>query len=105
MIGVTIKTNGRRRPLLEWHELTNAERSEFDYLQGNDIAALAAKFFRFKDEVYHLGDMVSVPAEWHRQGWRYYHNHTAWSGIVVKYARNEWLDIDTDAVVVGTYIS
>lgn len=105
MSEVTIKTNGRRRPVLGWHELSPAERAEFDYLMCDDARASEAQFFRFKGNVYDLGDMMGCPSNSQFKGWRYYHNHTAWSGIVVKYARDEWLDYDLDAVVVGTYSS
>ena len=102
MINVTIKTNGRRRPVLEWHELTAKEREEFDYLMRDDARAEMAKFFRYKDMVFDLGDMMTWPTVGE---WLWYHNFTAWNGIVVKYARDGWLDRDTTAVIVGTYTS
>ena len=104
MSEVTIKTNGRRRPVLEWHELTPTERAEFTYLMDDDARALAAQFFRFKGNVYDLGDMMGCPSNSQLKGWHYYLAETAWSGIVVRWGE-DWRGggWSTDTVVVGSY--
>lgn len=94
---LTVTTNNHHRPVLQAWELTDAERAEFDYLDwaaieaGND----SASFFRYRGQVYDLGDFVeSPPLE--VNGWDAFQSDSFFSGIVIRYCQG-----DEDSVVVG----
>lgn len=58
-----IKTNNQQRPIIYWHELSENERKEFDYMETPDDA----RFFRYKGWTYDLGDFMrdGTPEGWH----------------------------------------
>lgn len=97
-------TNNLPREILDAHDLTAAERAEFDYLNwaaietGNE----SASFFRYKGQVYDLGEFstdygitkgAGLPA--HLSDWHGYMSLHAFAAIVVRI-------IDECSVVVGT---
>lgn len=96
-----IISNNQPRPVIDASELTQTEREEFDYLdwseieKGND----SATFFRYKGQLYDLGDCGHIGAAFGLQGWHGYYADTAWSGVLVR------LTSDCDHVVVGRYYS
>lgn len=49
-------TNGHKRPILWWSDLTLAEQNELDYL--DDSCEGEPRFFRYRGNVYDLGDMM-----------------------------------------------
>lgn len=55
---ITIRTNNVPRPTIDAYELTDNERKEFDYLKWDKIDAGedSATFFRFKGQLYDLGN-------------------------------------------------
>ena len=99
---LTIRTNNAPRYIVEAYELTPKERAEFDYLDwpaieaGND----SASFFRYKGQVYDLGEFTRCGHACGMENWDGYFGETAWSGVLVKYA-----DGDHESVIVGMYFS
>lgn len=55
----TIRTNGHARPVLSWHDLTEAERAEVDYREPDD----GASFARYRGSLYDLSDFPRAPAD------------------------------------------
>lgn len=94
-----IYTNNHKRPLIYGFELTSNERSEFDYYDEEEIEF--AQFFRYKGEVYDLGDFMrtNFPNS-PFTGWAGYSSDSFFSGILVKFPPD-----DDEFVIVGTYIS
>lgn len=71
---------GRRvkTALIGWEDLTRNEKREFEYVDLKD----EANFFRFKNQVYDLGEFIA-----HSLGSPYWHgatHHTAFSGVLVR---------------------
>lgn len=102
---MTIKTNNVPRDVLQWFDLTVAERDsgDFDYLDTVDAQASAA-FFRHRGNVYDLGEFSridqTVAPHPQRQGWEDwdgYRSDSYFSGILVKYVQ------DFERVIVATY--
>ena len=103
---IRVITNGHRRGVLYWHDLSEKERMEFDWLEDCEtLSTDQAEFFRYKGWVYCLGDIMRIdryaPIEF--QGWDGYVSETFFSGILVRYPQEEWGDIDTEHVVVASY--
>lgn len=97
---LTITTNSVPRDVLDGFELTAAEREEFDYI---DWAAIedgrdSASFFRYKGEVYDLGDCeTSTAAANPFPGWDGYYSQTFFSGVLFRYCD------DFERVIVARY--
>jgi hypothetical protein len=90
---VNVTTNNAPRDIIHGFELTERERSEFDYLEGDDLDM--ATFFRYKGNVYHLGDAMRVEeGNSLCKGWQGYYGETYFSAVVFKYRGD-------DQVVVG----
>lgn len=86
--GVSIYGNNHVRPILYTWDLTSKELSEFDYLEDPEDAS----FFRYKSQVYDLGDVMRVDwhvvPEWMRE-FDGYVNDSFFSGILVKFAETD----------------
>jgi len=110
---VKIHTNNARRPVIDAYELTHEERKEFDYLDWDaiDKGEDSAQFFRYKGELYDIGEFCRVVApnatrchptecaEPAFQGWSGYQSDSYFSGLLIR-----WAD-DFESVVVGWYCS
>lgn len=96
---LTIRTNNQPRDILYWHELTEKEQADFDYLDSDERQE-QANFVRYRGNVYDLGEFMRVPsgademAKWHG-----YHGDSYFSGILV-----QWTD-DNERVIMGDYYS
>jgi hypothetical protein len=104
MADLTIITNNVPRDVLDGYDLTLGERAEFDYLdwsaieQGED----SASFFRYKGEVYDLGEFghtFGMPEFSPIRAWDGYISDSFFSGIVVRFCD------DFERVVVGRFYS
>lgn len=98
---LTIKTNNVPRPIIRAWVLTNKEREEFDYL---DWAAIDdgrddADFFRYKGQLYDLGEFMRTPNSGDFDSWDGYRSDSFFSGLLVKFAN------DFEDVIVGRYCS
>lgn len=108
----TIITNNVPRPIIYGYELSEKERKEFDFLNFDENKldhdnALFDQFFRYKEQVYYLGDFLSIGARMRNQQppnddpfweWDGYASDSYFSGLVIKCPNDE-------QVIVGTYFS
>lgn len=107
MSTLTIRTNNAPRDVLNWFALAPHEQAEFDYLETED-AQCGASFFRYKGNVYDLGEFMRCPTS-HASNpqmrdagfhlWDGYSNDSYFSGIVVRYVQ------DCERVIVGQFFS
>ena len=101
-------TNNVPREVIDASQLNSDERAQFDYLdwpaieRGED----SASFFRFKGELYDLGEFSAdfgitrgsgLPSD--LSGWHGYMSESAFSAMVVRYVEND------ECVVVGRVLS
>lgn len=110
-MSVKIVTNNVPRDvLMDGMGMTEDERAQFDYI---DWAAVergdaGCEFFRFKGQLYDLGDMEagygSPNPDW-MKGWDNYISDSFFSGIVIKFPKDEFNpeERDWERVIVGTY--
>ena len=100
-----IITNNHTRPVLFWYELTPKEKAEFDWLlTSSTLTPDDAEFVRYKWSVYCLSDIERANRDIF-PGWDGYASDSFFSGILFKYHREEWGEIDTDHVIMGWYYS
>ncbi len=92
-----ICTNNKPRDILHACQLTEKEITEFDYLEGESLDF--ASFFRYKGNVYDLGEFMFYSSRFQFKGWAGYYSDSAFSGILIKYCK------DFDHVIVGQYFS
>lgn len=99
MSNLTIRTNNQPRPIIDAYELTEKERQEFDYLdwQAIDRGEDGASFFRYKGQIYDLGEFMRVEAGSPLSDWGGYSADYFSSGLVVKYTE------DGEHAIVGQY--
>ncbi len=90
-----IRTNRQPRNLLAWHELTEKERIEFDWLETPD-QQMSAQFFRYRGWTYCLDQFMSATNMFPRQ-WHGYHSDSYSSGVLISIAD------DDDQVICATY--
>lgn len=98
MTDAKVTTNNIPRDVIYGYELTESERAEFDYLNwtGDDSEGAMRSFFRYKGELYDLGDCMRVePMNSLCAGWDGYFGETYFSAVVVRYVD------DFERVVVG----
>ena len=102
---LTIISNYHRRDILYWHELTDQERTEFNWIEEKETDEHT--FFRFKGECYCLADFMRIEHhnDSHFSSWDGYAGDSFFSGTLVKYPIEEWGDIDTDHIIAGWYLS
>ena len=91
-----IRTNNKPRHIVYGFELSDKEKQAFDYL-ANDLDD--ASFFRYKGQVYDLGEFMRIEENSPLSGWHGYASDSFFSGLVVKYC-NEY-----ESVTVGQYFS
>lgn len=64
------------------------------------------QFFRYKGRLYDIGEFstTSVLPEFNPlYKWDAYHNDSFFSGILIRYPRESWGDIDSDHIIVGRF--
>jgi len=92
-------TNNVPRDVIYGYELTDTERKEFDYVDFHSDDGQYHEFFRYKGEVYDIGEFQIVPdmllkeMKW----WDGYISDSFFSGILVKYVD------EFERVIVGRY--
>lgn len=108
---VTVTTNNHARPLYFYWDLTEEQkadvRSEYDWLFKEDSrhSHLEVEFFIFRGDVHCVCDFMRPDAyapEWMKE-WDGYRNDTYFSGLVIRYPTNDWGELDTESIVVGSY--
>jgi hypothetical protein len=104
---VKVITNNVPRSIIDGYELTEQERAEFDYLDwpAIDEGTDSASFFRYKGELYDLGEFTrdygitkdaGLPEHLSKRDG--YLSDSAFSAIVVRI-------VDDESVVVGLVLS
>lgn len=91
-MGIDITTNNTPRALVDWEELTDAERAGFDWTDGD----AGESFFRYKGQVYALSEFMRAGDAF--PGWHGYHGDSYFSGVLVRLP-----DGDSDSVIVARY--
>ena len=96
------KTNHHPRLVLDWYELTDKEKKEFDYI--NPEEQCTTRFVRYKGWVYDIyeAQMVEPTTALHDKAWLKWDafvSESFFSGVVFKY---HW---DGETVVCATYRS
>lgn len=122
-MSTTVKTNNIPRDVINAWELTPDERAEFDYLNWNaiDDGTDSASFVRYRGELYYLGDFVRIiprsgqlgPIGWCHPveddsplaAWDGIRTDSYFSGIVIRWYRDEFGHVDCERVVVGLVLS
>lgn len=95
---LTIKTNNKPRFLVYGYELTEKEKSEFDWMEKEELET--AEFFRYKNRVYAVSEFLRVPEDSESfKGWDGYSSDSFFSGVIVKFCD------DCESVIIGTYFS
>jgi hypothetical protein len=98
----TVRTNHVPRDVIDAHELSAAERKQFDYIDwpAIDAGSDSASFIRYRGELHDLGEFEvwDNPMSPTRMGWDGYRSDSFFSGLVVRYVE------DCERVVVGLYM-
>ena len=85
-------TNYVPRDVIDWHDLTAAERAEFDYLDSVKLDAeeYSSSFFRYRGRVYDLGEFMAVEpgGDLAKAKWDGFSADTYFSAVVVRYVEN-----------------
>jgi hypothetical protein len=99
---LTIKTNNIPRPTLDWHELTNSEQIELDYIDRPEITG--SQFARYKGQIYDIHEFMPTnellcgheisPIK----NWEGYQSDSYFSGVLISF-----VDDDCDFLVFGRY--
>lgn len=79
-----IKTNHQSRFLLDWWELTEKEKKEFDYIENEEDAM--CRFFRYKGVVYDVNEFqttTTLPEQHPLKGWDGIHPDSFFSGVAI----------------------
>lgn len=96
-------TNHVPRDVIEAHELTAAERADFDYLNWDaiDRGEDSAQLVRYRGELYDLGEFTvwDNPASPTREKWDGFLSDSFFSGLVVRYVE------DCERVIVGLVLA
>lgn len=121
---IRIITNNVPRDLIRGYELSEDERKEFDYLDWTikkhypteDDYSLGKgyneDFFRYKGTLYHVAEFqtthpnafnLGLPNEF--KNWDGYASDSFFSGLLIRYPRDDRGEPDWDRVIVGLYLS
>jgi len=104
---LTIITNGVPRDVLGAHELTPAEREDFDYMdwQAIEDGRDSASFVRYKGIVYDLGEFMrwEGPEDSPLAVWDGFQSDTFFSGVLVRYVREDDGSLYGESVVMARY--
>lgn len=99
---ITIITNNTPRNVLFWHDLSEKERKEFNYLDTEE-KQYETTFIRYRGWVYDLGDCENinprdVPVDRPFKGWHAKVSDSYFSGVLFKFPDSEF-----ETVICGRY--
>ena len=103
-----VTTNHHPRDLLSGHDLpAGVLQSEFDYaeLKEDSDEIHSARFFQYRESWYDVHQFSRIgehTVEPHLAYWDGAQTDSAWSGVLFRYARDEFGEMDGDAVIVGS---
>ena len=93
---IKIITNNVPRNLLSWYELTDAEKSEFDYCGEED------DFVRYRGELIPMCDFTIAPDS--LSPWDGIRQDSYFSGVVIRYEKIDGVTF-YDSVICGLALS
>ena len=93
MSNIQVITNHQLRPLIWGMDLTEQERSEFDYLEQDEL--MVHEFIRYKGNVYDIGEFDRAP-ESLAHFFDGVLSDSYFSGVLVKY-------VDDESVIMARY--
>jgi hypothetical protein len=93
---MTIVTNNVPRDVLGAHDLTPAEREQFDYLNWEAIerGEDSASFIRFRGSLYDLGEFEHTTGP-NLSGWDGMQVDSFFSAVLIRYVDNERVIVAT----------
>ena len=92
-----IKTNNQWREFITWHDLTEKEQQEFDYMDTEEQEN--STFLRYRKWVYSLDCFMRTNKESWSYGWDGYSSDSFFSGVLIK------LSDDGSMYKIATYYS
>ena len=122
-MSTTIKTNNVPRDVINAWELTPTQRAEFDYLDwpAIDEGSDSASFVRYRRDLYDLSEFVRIIPRSGQLGpigfahpvednsplaaWDGIRTDSYFSGIVIRWHRDEFGQSDYERVVLGLALS
>ena len=86
---ITIKTDHKWKEFLSWHDLTEKQKADFDWLEDEEAQASAC-FVKRRGRVYCLDEIMTIDrhSPLHVDGWHGIAHDGFFSGIVVKLSRD-----------------
>ena len=105
-----IITNNHVRDILNWWDLTDKEKLEFDWITDNeDNNPDDFQFIKYKDWIYCLSDFLRYPSMWGSlpdefNGWDSYTSDSFFSGILIKFPDPDNWDYE-NGIIIGWYYS
>ena len=92
-----IITNGKPRFLIYGYELSDNEKSDFDYISTEEIDL--RNFVRYKGHIYDCAEFMRTGNNDDLKGWDGYISESYFSGVLIK------LSSDGDRAIMGRYFS
>ena len=91
-------SNGHLYPIIYQWELTDAEKADFDWADDS------MEFVRYRGQLYCISEFESVsPTDADTRGWDGYQGDSYFSGVLMRYPREDGRIEDTEHVIMGTY--
>ncbi len=100
-MGLEIITNNAPRFLVDWLELTDAERRELDWIDP----AGPGEFFRYRGNVYSVAEFMRAGDGSPFPDWDGYAGDSYFSGVLIRYAPDARDGIDPDRIICARYFS
>ena len=94
-MGLEIITNNAPRPLLDWLDLSDAERAGFDWTDAD----AGESFFRYRGTAYAVSEFMRAPSDI-PGGWHGVHNDSMFSGVLIRLP-----DGDADSIIAARFYS
>jgi len=88
-------------PVLDWSDLTDEEKGEFDYLVGDD-QQWGRMFARYRGSTFDLGEFLRPAAELAAEGWDGYQSDTFFSATLLRFPPG---NDDPEEVIMGLYLT
>lgn len=102
MAKLTIRTNNHWRELLSWHDLSDKEKGEYDWIKGPETSG--ESFFRYRKWTYCLSNFMRIDGKDPENpspmdSWHGYESDSFFSGVVIRF------DKDHERIQIGGYCS
>ena len=91
---ISIISNNQERPVIDWHDLTPKQQSEFNYDSAEE-----SQFVIYKGWPYDVAEFMAVRHNDELSAWHGYSSDSFFSGVLIKFAP------DCETVIMGRYTS